>query len=452
MESYELKRQAVISMVIAKHLRQSMAADALGVSIRQIKRLCRLVRRTGAESLPPKRQGGRSNNRLSDEVIQKIISFAQNKYVGFGPTFMAEKLREVEHIAVSKESVRKILITAELWKNKAEKKKSVHQRRERRACLGELIQIDGSPHAWFEERGQKCCLIVFIDDATSQVLYAQFEAVETTAAYLKGMKAHINAYGIPLAYYSDKHMIFRVSNAKTEEVNLTQFERACKELGIEGICANTPQAKGRVERVNRTFQDRLVKELRLAGIANMEEGNQFLKTYLPIHNKKFSVCAREPLDVHMQAVPDDETLLSILSIQSQRKLSKNLELSFDNKIYQILQEGKGRRLQQSEVTVCEMLDGSIRLISASGKHLAYQTKDVRTKVGMVADDKKISCLLDQIVRHKKANKPSATHPWRRYGLHTPQGHLSLSNACSRMPTKHPRLSASNPQKQVGLAD
>ena len=152
---------------------------------------------------------------------------------------MGEKLSELDGIKLSKESIRKILIAADLWKGKKTKKKSVHQRRERRACLGELVQIDGSPHAWFEKRGPKCCLILFVDDATSRVLYAHLEPTETTAAYFRGMSAHIKTYGIPLAYYSDKHMIFRVGNAKTIDVNLTQFERACKELGIKGICANS---------------------------------------------------------------------------------------------------------------------------------------------------------------------------------------------------------------------
>ena len=274
--SSERKRQEVIALVNAKVLGQSEAAAVLGISCRQVKRLCRSEREQGAIGLISKRWGRASTNRTSDAIKQQIIVLAQTKYVDFGPTFMAEKLEELDNIDLSKETIRKILIGANLWKGKKTKKKSVHQRRERRACFGELVQIDGSPHAWFEDRGPVCCLILFIDDATSSVLYAHLEPIETTAAYFRGISAHIKTYGIPLAYYSDKHMIFRVGNAKTAEVNLSQFERACSELGIEGICANSPQAKGRVERKNRTFQDRLVKEFRLAGINTREAGNKFL--------------------------------------------------------------------------------------------------------------------------------------------------------------------------------
>ncbi len=337
---------------------------------------------------------------------------------------MGEKLSELDGIKLSKESIRKILIVADLWKGKKTKKKSVHQRRERRACLGELVQIDGSPHAWFEKRGPKCCLILFVDDATSRVLYAHLEPVETTEAYFRGMSSHIKTYGIPLAYYSDKHMIFRVSNAKTEEVNLTQFERACSELGIEGICANSPQAKGRVERKNRTFQDRLVKEFRLAGINTIEAGNAFLSTYLPKHNKQFAVCARNPEDVHMRTIPDDETLAHILSVQWERKLSKNLEISFENTIYQILVEGKGRRLQQSAVIVCQMLNGDTHLLSSTGVQLNYKTLKVRTKdIGSTIDDKSLNAHVDHLIQQKKTVLPSSNHPWRRYTITVPKGNL-----------------------------
>lgn len=298
----EEKRQEMIALVKAKILKQSEAAAVLGISCRQVKRLCRAEREQGAIGLISKRRGQTAPNRINDIIKQQIIILAQSQYVNFGPTFMAEKLREVNNIILSKESLRKMLITAGLWKGRKNKKQSVHQRRERRACFGELVQIDGSPHAWFEERGPVCCLILFVDDATSSVLYAQLEPVETTAAYFRGMRTHLKTYGVPLAYYSDKHMIFRVGNAKTAEVNLSQFERACSELGIEGICANSAPAKGRVERKNRTFQDRLVKEFRLASINTIESGNQFLQTYIPKHNKQFSVCARVHLKMYICAL------------------------------------------------------------------------------------------------------------------------------------------------------
>lgn len=419
--SPQSKRQEVIALVRAKTLGQSEAATVLGISCRQVKRLCRAEREQGAIGLISKRQGQAATNRISDSIKQQIITLAQSKYVDFGPTFMAEKLEELESIKLSKESIRKILMGANLWKGKKTKKESVHQRRERRACFGELVQIDGSPHAWFEDRGPVCCLILFVDDATSSILYAHLDPIETTMGYFRGMTAHVKTYGIPLAYYSDKHMIFRVGNAKTLEVNLSQFERACSELGIEGICANSPQAKGRVERKNRTLQDRLVKEFRLAGINNMEDGNKFLQMYIPKHNKQFAVCARDAKDVHLGIIPDEETLAHILSVQSERKLSKNLEISFENTIYQILTEGKGRRLQNSTVTVCAMLNGDTHLLSSTGNKLPYKTLKVRTK--LVLDDKSLNAHMEGLVRQRKIIKPAENHPWQRYEVTSPKGNL-----------------------------
>jgi hypothetical protein len=426
--SSEEKRQEVIALVNAKALRQSEAAAVLGISGRQVKRLCRAEREQGAMGLISKRRGHVATNRIPCAIKQQVIVLGQSKYVDFGPTFMAEKLRELDGIELSKESIRKILMTADLWKGKKTKKRTVHQRRERRACLGELVQIDGSPHAWFEKRGPVCCLILFIDDATSSVLYAQLESVETTAAYFRGIRAHIKTYGIPLSYYSDKHMIFRVGNLKTVEVNLSQFGRACSELGIESICANSPQAKGRVERKNRTFQDRLVKELRLAGINTIETGNQFLQSYIQKHNQQFAVCARKPEDVHVRSVPDDETLEHVLSIQSKRKLSKNLETSFENTIYQVLNEGKGRRLQKSIVTVCQLLNGETHLLSSTGNQLDYKTLNVRTKDTGTLDDKSLNARIETLIEHRKAIKPSEQHPWRSsYKGMIPKGDLLRPN-------------------------
>jgi len=412
MEREALKQETIIRLVHSKTMKQKEASRILGVTVRQVKRLCRLYRESGIAGLVSKRRGVQSPSRIPEAMREKVIECAQTKYVDFGPTFMSEKLLELDHIKLSKESVRKILVKGNVWKSKKEKKRSIHQRRERRACLGELVQIDGSPHAWFEGRGDKCCLIVFVDDATNKLLYLQFEAVECTAAYFRGMAFHLTTYGVPCAYYSDKHMIFRVSNAKTEDINPTQFERACASFSIEGICAHSPQAKGRVERANRTLQDRLVKEMRLQGICNMEQGNAFLKQYMSLYNKKFAVVPRKPEDVHQSYTGELETLQHILSIQSTRKLSKNLELSFNNVIYQVIYEGKGRRLQQSLVTVCEMLNGDIHLL-LRGKLLAYKTIQLRTKAATL-DEKSLNAYLDKNMRLKPRTKPALDNPYRRF--------------------------------------
>ncbi len=404
-------REEVIKKVIAKSLKQSKAAIELGVSIRHIKRLCHTYRLQGAKGLLSKKEGQPSVNHFPVLTRNQIIKLAKEKYRDFGPTFMSEKLLLRESIKISKETLRQILIAEHLWKPKKEKQKSVHQRRERRACFGELVQIDGSPHAWFEERGSKCCLIVFIDDATSKLIYLQFEPVESTVAYLKGIKTHLNTYGIPGSYYSDKHSIFKVNKLSLEEPE-TQFERACKTLGIKGLCANTPQAKGRVERVNQTLQDRLVKEMRLAGINTLEQGNEFLKTYIPLHNQLFAIEPQNSQEAHLANIPDENTLSHILSIQSKRKLSKSLELSFNNTLYQILNEGKGRRLQQSTITVCERLDGTIELLH-NKRRLEYKTIALKNKAKPILDEKTLNPYLDQIRHFKQPAKPANNHPWRK---------------------------------------
>ena len=194
---------------------------------------------------------------------------------------------------------------------------------------------------------------------------------------------------------------------------MSQFERACKDLGIEGICANSPQAKGRVERKNRVFQDRLVKEFRLAGISTIEAGNKFLESYIPRHNNQFGVCAHSQEDAHIKLVPDDKTLAYILSIQSQRKISRNLEVNFENIIYQILVDGKGYRLQNNTVTICQMLDGNINLLSSTGKILEYKTFNVHSNRATV-DDKSVNFYVDRVRKRREASKPAANHPWRQY--------------------------------------
>jgi transposase len=407
--------EKIIKLIQSKQLKQSKAAKILGVSVRQVKRWCSLYRQFGIVGFISKRKGVVAKNRISEEIKNKVITLAQKKYIDFGPTFFAEKLKENEEIFLSKEAVRKILIAEKIWKDKKERKYTIHQSRERRACLGELVQIDGSPHAWFEDRGPKCCLIVFIDDATSQLLYLHFEPVETTLAYFRGMYEHIKIYGLPCAYYSDKHMIFRVSNAKVLEPEPTQFERACHTLNIEGICAHSPQAKGRVERANQTLQDRLVKELRLRHISTLEEGNAFLPHYIKLHNKKFAVPPRKPEDAHQAYQKNLENLQHILSIQSTRKLSKNLELSFNNIIYQLLQQAKGRRLQQSHVLVCEHFNGEIILLY-NEKVLPYKTIKTRTK--LVADEKTLNDQLNKRLSLKPPHKPKKDHRWYQ-GFKTP---------------------------------
>ena len=303
MSQQEVLRLQVIEKLKDRILSQREASKILKVSCRQIKRLVRVYRQQGAKGLVSKKRDKPSNNRLSEETKQNILALIKDKYIDFGPTFLGEKLLENHDITVSKETLRQLMVAENLWQTKRRKEAKVHQMRERRSRFGELSQIDGSPHDWFEGRGDKCCLIVFIDDATSRIVSLRFEETETTAAYFKAAKTYVTQYGLPMAFYSDKHGIFRVNMPNCDSE--TQFGRAARELGIEIICAHSPQAKGRVERSNQTFQDRLVKEMRLLGISDIEAANAYLPEFRQKHNTKFAVEPKSNNDAHVKLIGDE---------------------------------------------------------------------------------------------------------------------------------------------------
>lgn len=240
----------------------------------------------------------------------------------------------------------------------------------RRPSYGELIQIDGSPHDWFENRGPRCTLIVFIDDATSALMALRFVPAETTRAYMETLRGYLNDHGVPLALYSDRHSIFRVNNPEREG-ELTQFTRAIKTLGIEPIHANSPQAKGRVERANQTLQDRLVKEMRLQNISDIETANAWLPTFIEAYNNRFATSPRTTDNAHLDVHHSEEELGYIFSLQAKRVLSKNLTFQYKSSAFQVRSEGRGYRLRHSVVTVCENFDGEINVLY-DGKALGWE--------------------------------------------------------------------------------
>ena len=260
MSHKELDRLQIIQESVNRHITQEQAASRIGISVRQVKRLVHRYRNEGPVGLISRRRGKRPNNAFTPEFKTTVISILKNSYADFGPTLASEKLREVHGLSLSTETLRKWMLEAGLWRERSRKIARIYQRRMRRPSYAELIQIDGSPHDWFEARGPRCTLIIFIDDATSALMALRFAPAETTRAYMETLRGYLSAHGVPLALYSDRHSIFRVNNPEREG-ELTKFTRAIKTLGIEPIHANSPQAKGRVERVNQTLQDRLVKEM-----------------------------------------------------------------------------------------------------------------------------------------------------------------------------------------------
>jgi transposase len=340
----EINRLEVIQRLSKKELSQAEAGRILNLSTRQIKRLLKAYRAEGARGLVSKQRGRTSNNRLSEGIKQRALDLLKTKYQGFGPTLAHEKLVEKEQLRLSKASVRKLMIEEKLWKARKAKQVVVHQLCERRACFGELVQIDGSPHDWFEGRAEASVLLVFIDDATGKLLQLRFVDCESFLNYAQAAEDYFRQYGKPVAFYSDKHGIFRVKQRSTGRGQaITQFGRAMQELDIQIICANTPQAKGRVERVIQTLQDRLPKEMRLHGIASREAGNAYLPEFMQDFNQRFGEVPRSSVNAHRPLSPN-QNLAHSLSWQETRSLSKNLTLQFQNTVYQIQTKRPGQGL------------------------------------------------------------------------------------------------------------
>ena len=409
MSNEEITRLEVMQRLKDKRLIQKEAARMLGISIRQVKRLYRAYKVQGAAGLVSQRRGKPSNNHLEPATVQQAIDLIYEHYRDFGPTLAHEKLNEVHGLKLSDESVRQLMIAEGMWKPKKAKQSPTYQMRERRACWGELVQIDGSEHAWFEERGPKCTLLVYIDDATGQLGELWFVPDETFFAYCEATRHYLERFGKPVAFYSDQHGIFRVNQPRPlgSTSGLTQFGRAMQELDIQIICASTPQAKGRIERANQTLQDRLVKELRLRGISDMQAGNAYLPEFREDFNRRFAVVPRSKHDAHRPLLKTDN-LEVILTHQENRTLSKNLTVQFKHVVYQIQSNRPGYALRNTQVMVCENAHGEVTIFYKN-QPLAYTLYHMAPRQAEVADSKTID---HQI---KTPWTPPADHPWRRYG-------------------------------------
>jgi transposase len=418
MSAKELSRLEVIQRLAEKRLRQKEAAQMLGVGVRQVKRLVRAYRRTGAAGLVSKRRGRASPNQLAGPVRHKALKLLHGKYLGFGPTLACEKLVELDGLQISDETVRQLtpalapgasVIAEGLWRPKKAPKLAVHQMRERRACFGELVQIDGSPYAWFETRGPVCTLLVLIDDATGKLLGLLFVDRESFHHYASLVRSYFVLWGKPMAFYSDKHSVFRVSqDTRGAGEAQTQFGRAMHELDIQILCANSPQAKGRIERVNQTLQDRLVKEMRLRRLATLQQGNAYLPEFIADFNSRFAVPPRSSHDAH-RPLTKVENLDHILTWQEFRQLSKNPTLQFKKIVYQIKTKPSSYALRHAQVTVCEDAQAKV-LILYKSRELPFTIFHKQEGLAEIVDSKNVdSALLTPSTPHK----PTPDHPWRK---------------------------------------
>jgi transposase len=329
MSERELNRVEVLSKVVDGRKSAVEAANLLGMSVRQVHRLLARFRDGGAAAIGHKGRGQPSNNLKSHMVRETVVSLIREKYEDFGPTFAAEKLAEVHEVKVSRETVRKWMVEEGIWLHKSARR-TFHQPRSRRSAYGELIQIDGSDHHWFEDRAERCTLLVFIDDATSTLMELRFVPSESTFSYFTALESYLAAHGRPVAFYSDKHSVFRVNAKEAKSGNgMTQFGRALSELNIEILCANSSQAKGRVERANRTLQDRLVKELRLADVTGIEDGNAFLPDFMEKYNAKFAKPPARSDNLHRAMNVEPDRLAEVLCWRDTRYVGRQLTLTYD---------------------------------------------------------------------------------------------------------------------------
>jgi len=401
----EINRCETLKMADEKRITQRQGAKRLNITERHFRRLLQRYRLHGPEGIISGHRRKPSNNTMKQEKREKILERIKDDYPDFGPTLASEKLWERNGLKVSKETVRQLMIKEGLHKPKTRSKEKIHQMRERKKHRGELVQIDGSYHAWLEDRADKACLLLFIDDATSEILAAQFVPHETYFSYASLCKHYFHQHGLPEAFYTDRFSVFRVnhSNVTTTEA-LTMFERSLNELGIELICASSPQAKGRVERANQTLQDRLIKEMRLARINNYQEANAFLDDYIHIYNHKFAVNPASQIDRHEPLRPENDLDL-IFTKRYTRKLSENLEFQYEWVVYQIQTDRPTYALKGREVTVCEDEEGSVTVL-LNKKQLDYRRFIRQPKRNALASSKNIE---------ENSYKPASDHPWRTYG-------------------------------------
>jgi hypothetical protein len=412
-----LHRLKVIEAVTDRRLTQAEAGRQLGLTTRQVKRLVAAYRAEGAAGLVSRRVGQPSNRRLKEPLREAIRALLVERYPDFGPTLAQEKLAERHQIEVSVETIRQLQVELGLWRPKRRQAARAHQLRERRGRFGELIQIDGSPHDWFEGRGPRCTLIVFIDDATGRLVQLAFASSETTAVYRRVLRRHLEQYGRPAALYSDRHSIFRISQVEPANgATTTQFGRALAELEIEAIHARTPQAKGRVERANQTLQDRLVKELRLRGINDLAGANAYLPAFMADFNSRFAVAPSSAEDAHRPLLHRARELDLLLAEQEERTLSKNLIVQYHNVAYQLQHPGPGYRLRGAKVTVCALADGEVVLLR-EGRELPYTTYRKGERPPPVEDEKTLNERVDAALekQQRQRAKPAPDHPWRQAG-------------------------------------
>ncbi len=419
MSTRELKRGGVLARVAAGTLGLGSAAALMDVSYRQAKRLYRRYRREGAAGLKHRSAGRASNQATAAKIRERVLALVREKYgggvdEGFGPTLAAEHLASEDGVMIDHETLRRWMLVAGLW-SRVRKRSPHRRRRERKAHFGELVQMDGSFHPWFEDRGPQSCLLTLVDDATGKTL-GRFGAQETIWAAVGVLRAWIERYGIPHALYTDwKNVYVRVPNAEERDTGvepLTQFGRMCATLGIRIIPASSPQAKGRIERNHGTQQDRLVKKLRRKGIAAIETANAFLETeYWADHNARFAQAPASSDDFHV-ARPRGLRLDTVFRLEEDRTVSNDWVVRYDNRFLQ-LERQSGHAPARSTVVVCESVEGQLE-IRYRDRVMRWTEITASAPARVRSAEPTVRPPSQTAIAPRRRSHPSADHPWRKH--------------------------------------
>jgi hypothetical protein len=400
----ELDRLQIMTRIAERRLTRRHAAELLELTERQVYRLYAAYEARGAAGLASAKRGRPSHRKLPMAVREHALELIGERYSDFGPTLAREKLVELHGLVVSVETVRMWMVEAGIWLPRSRRARRSYQPRERRACAGELVQIDGSRHAWFEDRGPMCTLLVYIDDATGKLAELRFVDSESTFDYFAATRTYLEKYGKPVAFYSDRLSVFRVTKGRKAGggTGLSQFGRAMNDLNIDIICANSPQAKGRVERANQTLQDRLVKELRLRGICDAVAGQAYLPVFQEDYNRRFARPALNHFDAH-RPMREGEDLDEIFAVQELRKVTESLTVNHNRVIYVLEDTVENRRLRGHQVTIYEHEDGTLR-IGHAGRTLrfrAHAKDEARISQGVIVENKRLGAALAWIAERQR---------------------------------------------------
>ena len=438
MSERELNRIEVLAQVDDGRLSVQNGANMLDITKRQMFRLLKRYRTEGAPAIRHRARGKTPNNKIHKAKRDYALALVNESYKDFGPTLAAEMLAEHHGFKVSRETLRKWMQDDGLWLSRKQRR-TFHQPRSRRECYGELIQIDGSDHRWFEDRADPCTLLVFIDDATSMLMELRFVTSESTFSYFGALERYLLKHGRPVAFYSDKHTVFRVAKPNQHMTGMTQFGRALAELNIEILCANSSQAKGRVERANRTLQDRLVKELRLAGVSSMEDGNTFLSDFIERYNAKFAKAPAKPDNLHRALNIEPDRFAEVFCLRDKRYVAKDLTLKYDRKRVKLEVNDLTRGLVGKYVDVYEMADGRIQ-VRAKGVALPHVILNPERQIthAAITENKRLSAVLTHIKaeQEKPTPKPkvkpvSAKNGYVKTGRRPPGGPSKMEAYYSR---------------------